>query len=55
MHGDDGNVYRISVGKSEGKNPLGKPGHTWEDNIKTDLGKTRFACVERIPLTQDRN
>ena len=30
-------VYRISVGKPEGKRPLGKPRRRWEDNIKMDL------------------
>jgi hypothetical protein len=32
-------VHRVLVGKSEGKRPLGKPGHRWEDNVKTDLQK----------------
>ena len=27
-------LYRVLVGKSEGKRPLGRPGHRWEDNIK---------------------
>jgi hypothetical protein len=30
-------VYRVLVGKPEGKRPLGRPRHRWEDNIKTDL------------------
>jgi len=30
-------VYRILVGKPEGKRPLGRPRHRWEDNIKIDL------------------
>jgi hypothetical protein len=30
-------VYRILVGKSEGKRPLGRPRRRWEDNIKMDL------------------
>jgi len=30
-------VYRVLVGKSEGKRPLGRPRHKWEDNIKIDL------------------
>ena len=32
-------TYRILVGKSEGKRPLGRPRHRWEDNIKIDLQK----------------
>jgi hypothetical protein len=30
-------VYRVLVGKSEGKTPLGRPRHRWDDNIKMDL------------------
>ena len=30
-------AYRALVGKPEGKRPLGRPRHTWEDNIKMDL------------------
>jgi hypothetical protein len=30
-------AYRILVGKPEGRRPLGKPRHRWEDNIKMDL------------------
>jgi hypothetical protein len=31
------NVYRLLVGKPEGKRPLGRPKHRWIDNIKMDL------------------
>jgi hypothetical protein len=31
------NVYRLLVGKQEGKRPLGRPRHGWIDNIKMDL------------------
>jgi hypothetical protein len=30
-------VYRVLMGKPEGKRPLGRPRHSWEDNIKMDL------------------
>jgi hypothetical protein len=30
-------VYRVSVGKLEGKRPLARPMHRWEDNIKMDV------------------
>jgi hypothetical protein len=36
MHGENRNAYRILVGKPEGKRPLGKPRHRWEDNTKID-------------------
>jgi len=35
--GERRGVYRVSVGKSEGKRPLGLPMRRWEDNIKMDL------------------
>jgi hypothetical protein len=36
--GEKGNVYRILVGKPNGKRPLGRPRRKWEDNIRMDLG-----------------
>jgi hypothetical protein len=36
-NGGEDNVYRILVGKSEGKRPLGRPRSRWLDNIKRDL------------------
>jgi hypothetical protein len=35
--GERGSVYRVLVGRPEGKRPLGRPRPTWEDNIKMDL------------------
>jgi hypothetical protein len=35
--GEKRNVYRLLVGKPEGKRPLGRPTHRWVDNIKMDL------------------
>jgi hypothetical protein len=35
--GEKRNVYRILVGKPEGKRPLGRPRRRWVDNIKMDL------------------
>jgi hypothetical protein len=37
--GDTRCAYRVLVGKSEGRSPLGKPGRRWEDNIKMYLQK----------------
>jgi transcription termination factor 2 len=47
-------VYRILVGKPEGKGPPGRPGRRWEDNIKMDLEEV--GCVGKvwIELAQDR-
>jgi hypothetical protein len=36
--GEGRNVYRVLVGKPEGKRPLGIPRRRWEDGIKIDLG-----------------
>jgi hypothetical protein len=35
--GEKRNVYRILVGKPEGKKPLGRPSRWWVDNVKMDL------------------
>jgi len=35
--GERRGVYRVLAGKPEGKRPLGRPRHRWEDNIKMDL------------------
>jgi hypothetical protein len=37
--GEKRNAYRLLVGKSEGKGPLGRPIRRWVDNIKMDVGK----------------
>jgi hypothetical protein len=49
------NVYRLLVGKPEGKRPLGRPRHRWVDNIRMDLGETGWGDVEWIGLVQDRD
>jgi hypothetical protein len=40
MHGGDRNVYRILVGKSKGKAPLGRLRHRWENNVKMNPRET---------------
>jgi hypothetical protein len=40
------NVYKILVRKGEGKRPLGRPSHRWENNIKLDLGKVGVEGVD---------
>ena len=44
----------ILVGKPEGKRPLGRPRHRWEDNIKVDLQEVGGVCGDWIELAQDR-
>jgi hypothetical protein len=41
------------VGKSEGKKPLGKTKHRWEDNIEIDLRERLWGGVDWIHLAQD--
>jgi hypothetical protein len=52
--GEKRNVYRLLVGKSEGKRPLGRPRRRWIGNIKTDLLEIGFGVVDWIGLAQDR-
>jgi hypothetical protein len=48
-------AYRILVGRSEGRRPLGRPRRRWEDNIKMDLQDVGWQCMDRIELAQDRH
>jgi len=48
-------VYRVLVGKPEGKRPLGRPRHRWEDNIRMDLWEVGCGCVDWMELAQDRD
>jgi len=43
------------VGKPEGKRPLGRPRHIWEDNIKMDLQEMGCRGRDWIKLAQDRD
>jgi hypothetical protein len=47
-------VYRVLVGRTEGKRPLGRHTHRWEDNIKMDLREIGFDGANIIRLNQDR-
>jgi hypothetical protein len=49
------NVYKIFVGKPEGKRPLGRPRRRWDDNIRKDLQEIRWEGVDWIHLAQDRD
>jgi hypothetical protein len=51
--GEERNVYRLLVRKSEGKGPLGRPRRRWMDNIKTDLLEIGFNVLDWIGLAQD--
>jgi hypothetical protein len=47
-------VYRVLVGRSKGKRPLGRPRRRWEDNIKMDLRERGIDGANWIRLAQDR-
>jgi hypothetical protein len=47
-------VYRILVGRPEGKRPLERPRCRWEDNIKMDLREIGIDATNWIQLAQDR-
>ena len=48
-------MYRVLVGKPEGKRPLGRPRFRWEDNIKMDLQEVGCGGIDWIELAQDRD
>jgi hypothetical protein len=50
-----GGVYRVLVGKPEGRRPLGRTRHRWEDNIKMDLEEVGCGGMDWIELAQDRD
>jgi hypothetical protein len=47
-------VYKLLVGKPEGKRPLGRPRCRWIDNIKIHLLEIGLSVVDWIGLAQDR-
>ena len=53
--GDRGSVYRVLVGKPEGKRPLGRPRRRWDDNIKMDLQEVGCGGVDWAELAQARD
>jgi hypothetical protein len=52
--GEGRGVYRVLVGRPEGKTLLGRPRRTWEDNIKMDLREIGIDGANWIHLAQDR-
>jgi len=53
--GEGRGVYRVLVGKPEGRRPLGRPRRRWEDNIRMDLREVGCVCVDWIELAQERD
>jgi hypothetical protein len=52
--GEKRNLYRLLVGKPDGKRPLGRPRCRWIDNIKMDHLERGVSVVDWIGLAQDR-
>ena len=53
--GEERGVYRVLVGKSEGRRPLGRPRHRCVDNIRMDLQEVGCGYMDWIGLAQDRD
>jgi hypothetical protein len=54
--GERRGVYRVLVGKPEGKKPLGRPRSRWEDNIKVEFQEVGCGgIIDWIDLAQDRD
>jgi len=53
--GEGRGVYRVLVGKPEGKRPLGRPRHRWQDNIKMDFQEVGCGGLDQIFLAEDRD
>jgi hypothetical protein len=52
--GEGRGVYRVLVGRPEGKRPLGRRRRRWEDNIKLDLREIGIDGANWIQLAQNR-
>jgi hypothetical protein len=53
--GEERNVYRILMGKPEGKISLGRPRRRWENGIRMDFKEIGWGSVDLIQLAQDRD
>jgi hypothetical protein len=52
--GEERKVYKVLVGKSVGKGPLGRPRRRWNDGIKMDVLEIGWGVLEWIQLAKDR-
>jgi hypothetical protein len=53
--GEERKVYKVLVGKPEGRRPLAIPTRRWEDGVRMDLREIGLGCVDWIRLAQDRD
>ena len=52
--GEERGVYRVLVGKPEGRRLMGRPRRRWVDNIRMDLQEVGYGYIDWIGLAQDR-
>ena len=53
--GEERGVYRVLVGKPEGRKPMGRPRLGWVDNIRMELQEVGCGYMDWIELSQDRD
>jgi hypothetical protein len=53
--GEERNVYKVLMGKPEGKRPLRRPRRRWQNGIRMDLREIGWGRVDWIQLDQDRD
>jgi hypothetical protein len=53
--GEERKVYKVLVGKPEGKRPLGRPRRRWEGRIRMNLREIGLVGVDWLRLAQDRD
>jgi hypothetical protein len=53
--GEERKVYKVLVGKLEGRRPLGRPKRRWEDGVRMDLREIGLGGMDWIRLAQDRD
>jgi hypothetical protein len=53
--GEERKVYKVLVGKPEGRRPHGRPRRRWEDGIRMDLREIGVGGMDWIQLSQDRD
>jgi hypothetical protein len=51
--GEERKVFKVLMGKPEGKRPLGGPRRRWENGVRMDLREIGLGCVDWIQLAQD--
>jgi hypothetical protein len=54
-HAWERSVYRVLMGKKEGKRPLGRPRREWEDGNRVDFREIGLGSVQWIQLVQDKD